>query len=234
MLQSLALKKAKITQVDPAGKTLTVLFNPAKYSVERRVTYAQHDIQGLDLPLMQFEHGSADTLTMQLFFDTYSGGLAAGGTVDSAKLLGSSLAPEAAKTDVRDYTEKLYRMMSVIGDRHAPPMVKFEWGSFSFQGYITAISEQFTMFAYDGTPLRATLDVTFVKQMTPREQLRAQPRNSPDRTKFYTLRQGDTLAMLALREYGDAGLWREIARANRMENPRLLETGVTIRIPALL
>ena len=55
----------------------------------------------------------------------------------------------------------------------------------------------------------------------------------PDTTKYRTLHQGDSLWALSAREYGEAGRWREIARANEIENPRLLRSGETVVLPAL-
>ena len=54
----LLLQKAKIYQIDPPPTLLqspiTVLFNPSEYVIERTVNYAEHVIQGLDLPIAQF------------------------------------------------------------------------------------------------------------------------------------------------------------------------------------
>lgn len=67
----LLLQKAKIYQIDPPPTLLqspiTVLFNPSEYVIERTVNYAEHVIQGLDLPIAQFVNGSAERLTMNLF-----------------------------------------------------------------------------------------------------------------------------------------------------------------------
>ena len=60
----------------------------------------------------------------------------------------------------------------------------------------------------------------------------ANPLNSPDTTKYHTVRQGDSLWALAAQEYGDAGQWRAIAEANGLANPRTLRTGETLVVPA--
>ena len=59
------------------------------------------------------------------------------------------------------------------------------------------------------------------------------PHNSPDTTKFRTVRQGDSLWALADAAYGDAGRWREIAEANGIVNTRRLRTGELLVLPAL-
>jgi nucleoid-associated protein YgaU len=56
---------------------------------------------------------------------------------------------------------------------------------------------------------------------------------SPDVTKHAIVSEGDSLWGLAHREYGDAGAWRTIADANGVHNPRHLQAGTTLRLPAL-
>lgn len=234
-IQSLFLKKATIQQIDPKKtEVITVLFNPAEYTIESSVKYAEHNILGLDMPITQYVNGNSETLRMSLFFDTYSAGLGTGSRADGIKLAATSQLSELAKIDVRDYTKKIYGLMDVKGDRHAPPLVEFKWGTLSFQGYITSVSQQFTKFTYTGKPVRAKLEVTFQRYVEPDKLLKGEPRNSPDRTKFKTISDGDTLTDIALQEYGDAEMWREIARVNNIDNPRLLRTGAVIKIPAWL
>lgn len=237
MIEALLLKKAKITQIDPPPRTpkpITVLFNPNEYAIERAVNYAEYPVLGLDSPILQFINGTAETLRMNLFFDTFTAGLGTGSLTDSVTFAATSLLPEIGKLDVRDYTKKIYKLMEVAGDRHAPPLVKFEWGSLSFKGYVVSVSQQFLKFNFLGTPVRARLDVTFKAYKTIKEQKTQSPLNSPDRTKFKVISEGDTLTAIAEKEYGDNEMWREIARANHIENPRLLKTGETIKIPAWL
>ena len=228
---SLALKKAKLTP--EKGKSLTVLFNPDEYSISRSVTYASHTVPGLDIPIAQFINGTADTLTMNLFFDTYAAP-EGGDTATQLSLLAASALPEVGKPDVRKYTQQVYGMMAVNGDLHAPPRVTFEWGSLKFEGVITSVTQRFTKFTYEGVPVRATLEVTFQSCKAQDAQLREMPRNSPDRTKYKALQDGEQLSAIAYAEYGSCGAWRLIAQENGIENPRALRSGRTIRIPAML
>ena len=86
------------------------------------------------------------------------------------------------------------------------------------------------MFRSDGIPVRATLNVTFNEFRTG-DKTREQPLQSPDRTKFYRIKQGDCLWAIAAREYGDPSQWRPIADENGIENPRILKAGEEISIP---
>jgi nucleoid-associated protein YgaU len=41
------------------------------------------------------------------------------------------------------------------------------------------------------------------------------------------------LSLMAAIEYGDPAVWRVIADANDIENPRLIEPGLQLRLPPL-
>ncbi|KAF5424725.1 Nucleoid-associated protein [Candidatus Methanomarinus sp.] len=116
---------------------------------------------------------------------------------------------------------------------HAPPLCEFIWGSLNFKAILERVTQRFTMFLDTGTPVRAKLNVTFKEYKTITEQLQNMNLESADRTKRRVIVQGESLWFIANREYGDSTLWRLIAKANRINNPRILETGREIIIPTL-
>src|SRR5260370_14662339 len=147
-----------------AGKEIQVLFNPAEYSIEKGNTYQSTALPGMPTPVTQFVNGNADTLTMELYFDTY------------AK---SSRHPNVTqREDVRNYTRKISDLLEIDPKLHAPPIVQFTWGGplgtpqgIQFTGIIEKLSQKFTFFLDDGTPVRATLNVTFTQYKTLQQQL---------------------------------------------------------------
>ena len=114
-----------------------------------------------------------------------------------------------------------------------PPKVRFVWGAaWSFDAVITSITQRFTLFAADGTPVRATMDVAF-QQI---KDARLFPPQNPTSGGFggerqWTVRAGDTLSGIAYAEYGDPNAWRRIADANRLTQVRRLRPGVVLEIP---
>jgi hypothetical protein len=192
---------------------IPVLFNPAEYNLEKSVTYGEQSIPGLSSPVIQFVNGGVETLSMELFFDTYEEG-----------------------TAVTEHTKKLDTLLAVDGDLHAPHACRFVWGDeggINFKSVLESASKAFTMFLQDGTPVRATANVTFKRLQTPREQGAEQPSSSPDKTKLYIVREGDTLWGIAAAEYGDPTAWRPIANENDIENPRSLQVGHELVVPPL-
>ncbi|RKN75971.1 CIS tube protein [Paenibacillus ginsengarvi] len=207
----MALKKAKFV-VDRGGskEDIEVLFNPNEYNLESSNNFNWERVPGLSLPLGQFVNGNNTTLSLDLFFDTYE-----------------------KKTDVREYTKKITGLLDVEKELHAPPICRFVWGSFDFKGVVEKVTQSFTMFLDTGIPVRAKLKVNLTSWYTKEEQLQHIPRHSADRTKQKMLKQGEELWMIAAEEYQDPGLWREIARANRIDNPSKPPSGKKITVPRL-
>ncbi len=206
----MALEKAKIIVLD-TNESIPVMFNPTEYSLEASNSYSWKKISGGSLPIAQFSSGEARTLTMSdVIFDTFEEG-----------------------TDVRVYTKKIADLMEVESDLHSPPICRFVWGSLDFKGVITSITQKFTMFSSNGNPVRAKMNITFKSYESLKEATKETPRQSADRTKHKVIKQGEELWMVASQEYDDPGKWREIAKANAIDNPRNLQTGTNIIVPRL-
>ncbi len=194
------------------GQRAEVIFNPAEYSLAKGNQFASTPLPGLSNPVLSFVNGEADTLTMDLFFDTFTNKGAA---------------------DVRDDTKKISRLLEIDPELHAPPPVRFVWGPLSFRAILERLTQRFTMFREDGVPVRATLNVTFKEYKTIDDQLNEKPNQSSDWTKRRVIAEGDRLSLMAAIEYGDSALWRVIAEANGIDNPRLLQPGDQVTLPPL-
>lgn len=210
----MALEKAFIQPLDEKGNNkgerIVVMFNPEQYTIDKTVNYQRTNLPGLQSPVTQFVYGNAQTLKLDLFFDTYE------------------------KTeDVRDYTKKVTQLLDIDSDSHAPPVCQFIWGKLKFKAVVDSISQNFTMFLDSGIPVRAKLTVSFTEYQTITEQLQNPPRHSADKTKSYIMTQADSIWLLANKAYADPGQWRVIAEANEIDNPRLLIPGMELIIPSL-
>lgn len=207
----MTLVKAEIRPIKNGAAPIPVLFNPTQYSLEKANVVNETPVARSGSPIVSYTRGTARTLSMELFCDTY-------GTGDS----------------VTKFTDAIYGLLEVDGDRHEPVQCDFVWGrSFTFRCYVERVSGRFTLFRPDGTPVRASLTVTF-KEYVAREIAAKSPAlMSADHTKTRATQRGDTLASIAAEEYGDPRLWRAIAEANGIENPRRLEAARTLVIPPL-
>ncbi|OCN02793.1 hypothetical protein A7X67_02755 [Clostridium sp. W14A] len=214
------MEKAIIAAYDPKsrkvqGDFLNVQFNPNTYSVSQTNTFQKNSrLTSGQMADDAFLQSGPATLSVELLFDTFVYGAA-----------------ESSQKDVRDQYRLLHGFTKIEPDLHSPPHVRFSWGKVSFVGDILSIQETFTMFAENGTPVRAKVALSI--QGCNDEDLVAGFNNSPDRTRAKVVCQGDTLWSLSNQAYGSPELWRTIAKANGIENPRKLSPAVTLTIPAM-
>jgi hypothetical protein len=204
------LEKAQLKDLDSQTQ-FDVLFNPKEYTIQKSVQWEPHKAPGLDSPEQEFTSGNPAMLAVELFFDTYE-----------------------EKKSVKEFTDKVMAMALVHADIHRPPNVQFVWGDLTFEGVIESLTLRYTMFLSDGKPCRATANLSIKENKTAKEQLEANPRNSPDHTKLRTLKAGETLALLAHEEYDDAAEWRRIADANGINDPKDVKPGTVLTLPPIL
>jgi hypothetical protein len=217
----MAFKKLSILPQN--GTRIDAMFNPERYTLTKGVQIAEIAIPGLDSPVLQFVRGQNEKVTLELFFDTTDQGM-----VDNV-------------VDVRTLTGKVYDLLKIESDTHAPPRCTLTWGDggqlFSYGSsllsrcLLESVSEEFTLFSPSGVPLRARLNVTFREYKTIEEQIAENPRHSADRDKAFVVQRGQTLSQIAWLAYGDPAQWRPIADENGLDDPRRLEPGTVLHIP---
>lgn len=214
-LKIIPLKNDMTTRNESAA--VEVMYNPKELTLDSSTQFQRSSMPGLQVPVTQFVSGQTQTLSLDLFFDTYE-----------------------QKMDVRKLTSKVANFLKIESDIHAPPVCVFEWGTplstekgRFFKGVFDKVTQKFTMFHDSGMPVRATLSVSISEYQTIDEQLKFIKFQSSDRTKVRELKQAEQLWHLANQEYGDRSQWRVIADANNIENPRLLAVGAEVVLPPL-
>ena len=217
------LEPARIYAVSEEGDDLgsisvDCMFNPFEYTVSKSNSYEEKSGNGTDVPVVEFKKAGAQTLKLQLMFDTY----------DKAE-------------DVSLLTNNLWKLMEAKSNdltsgenKKAPPWVAFEWGVFKFVSVITRMTQKFTMFLKDGTPVRAIVNVTFSQY----KDLNDYPGQNPTSgggpvERVRTVIAGDRLDVIAAEVYGDATQWRAIAAYNGIVDPLALQPGTQLTIPQL-
>lgn len=215
----MALAKLKILVLDEHGnlkRRIPALYNPGQVSMSKTANWCSAPTAGKDTGTSQFTHGEPANLNLELFFDTYETG-----------------------EDVQKYTRKVYELTTIEkhGDMHRPPICRLVWGRYSFGDFlwvVTNLNQTFTLFRNDGTPVRATLSCSFRQWRSEKMEKRAINLQSPDVAKTRVVRRGETLSSIAAEEYADPALWRPIAEANGIHNPRRLAPGTALTIPVLV
>jgi nucleoid-associated protein YgaU len=210
---------------------ISVQYNPTELTFTKGAQVAEIAIPGLDTPLVQFVRGQAETLSIDLFFDTTEKGMGIGAT------------------SVTTLTDQIYQLVKIEPETHAPPVCAFLWnkkfpgGDVSskvgnqrrtdFQCVVESIKQRFTLFSPEGVPLRAILTLVLREYKTLEEQLKQLNLNSPDKTQSHVVKRGDTLSGIAGRHYQLPAQWRPIAADNGIDDPRRLAAGTFLRVPPI-
>lgn len=205
--------KAQLEILEPRAnaKVIPFCFNPTEYQLQKSNNFAEIPIPGLETPPIQYIRGASEKLTADLLLDTSD-------TLEDVRI---------------KYVNDLRALMNINDKLHAPPIIRFTWDRQIFKGVMESCNVTYVMFTPDGIPLRAKVAIT-LKEYRPVEiQLKDPPRSSPDVEKQYVVRRGDTLSNIAAGVYRDSGVWREIARANGICDPRTLEPGRVLMLPRL-
>ena len=118
-MSKVQLKKATITVMDGSktGDVITVLFNPTEYSFERTNSYKSVAVPGLSSPLLQFVSGESDRLSMALFLDDYT------------DPNGPTSLQQKEEKPLTKRLDALFNLLEIDRDLHAPPTVRFSWGT---------------------------------------------------------------------------------------------------------
>lgn len=218
--------------VENAPFPIKVLFNPNKITITGS---GWHTDEKTGLASLV----KPGTLAMDLFFDTSLPRPTANSPVGWAvtNLLGAGLPSLALPEDVRKYTKPICELTTIRGSFRPPrpPICELKWGDprrTFFRGVLKDVTQTFTRFLEDGTPVRANLSCNFEEWESATTQAKA--KNQID-DPVRVVKRGETLSSIAAEEYGDATLWRVIAEANRglIPNPRQLAPGTVLTVPPL-
>ncbi|MCB8961722.1 MAG: LysM peptidoglycan-binding domain-containing protein [Ardenticatenales bacterium] len=210
------------------------MFNPEEYTIKKKNKFetggtdaAHRNAKNYKLEY-QTDKVEPRTLTLSaLWFDT-----------------SEEFRSDGSPVDVRTYTNPLFEYVelqsirgtvfaSYPGNLNPPPLAAFEWGSFRFLGAIDSVKVDFSLFAPDGTPIQAKATVSF-KEFRHRM---AYPNQNPSSgaamaERHWHVRAGDRLDRIAAEVYGDASLWRLLARHNGIHDPLALTPGQQLSLPA--
>jgi len=198
-------------------------FNPSQYAISKANQWHAIPVVGASLPAMQFGGGLARELTLELLFD----------------------ASDNASQDVRSVTDQLFLMMEVTeqaggaANSGRPPTVVFSWGPMvSFKAVTRHLDVHYTLFRPDGTPIRAVCALTLVQveKANSRSSSGPAPAQNPTtrantRPGVHVVIDGDSLPSIAYKAYGDPTRWREIAQANAIDNPLVVQRGRALVVP---
>lgn len=232
------LAKAQIIDT-AAGASFTVMYNPEEVRFEQGNTFAEIGVPGLDSPPLQYVRGRARTMSMELFFDTYETGedvrVHSGAVVRLLDTLPQTKAPpillfSLGRLQFTCVLVEAGQRFTMFRRDGTPVRCTI---SARFQEYVRVEVERRsglffgspTVSAAAGTVLRTAARVD---RDGPLGTVAAVLGGS---AAVHVTVRGDTLSGLAGTYLGDPARWREIAVANRIDDPLDLRPGISLVIP---
>ena len=231
MLNPVKLEKALLIELDAQFKvplkrkrpaeTTRVQFNPETLKVSFSNQLKTPDGSSGDqsgTAALQFVGAGTTKLSLQLWFD-----------VNAPQI------EEPKVDDVRKLTKRVAFYMIPTDETKAPPAVRFQWGTFVFDGVMETLEESLEMFSPDGRPLRASVTLGLTQQRIAfaffekkkEDEENAKPAQNAGKQPMAQATSGSTVQGMAS-DAGKADLWQEIAAANGIENPRQVPEGTII------
>jgi contractile injection system tube protein len=230
---------AKRLVLDKDRPKVVVQFNPASLKIERRSNTARG---GLTANAQHRQYPSAEpaTLSFDLEFDTAEGDA------------------NGQPQDVRDLTKPVRQFVEPPDTKtgEPPPRVCFIWGTFSFVGIVTQVTEDLDYFSATGMPLRAKLSLSITEQDLKFEQdakgAGARDANNatspgggpantgpaappdPNPVQSVTAQAGESVQQLLARSGADPAAWRTAMAgpAGQFESPLALPPGQEVLLGA--
>jgi hypothetical protein len=227
------VEKAQLVELDaqsrPKGDPVTVQFNPEslKVSFANQVVPPKGAGDNKEKAAIQFVGAGTTKLALQLWFDV------------------TGQAPDAGsqEVDVRELTKKVAYFITPQkqGNDYLPPSVRFQWGSFHFDGVMDSMEESLDFFSSEGVPLRASVTLSLSQQRI--EAFSGRPAvppgappgagapggAAPGTQPLAQAAAGQTLQGLAA-GLGGGVRWQDIAAANNIDNPRFLAPGQLVNL----
>jgi nucleoid-associated protein YgaU len=196
--------------------SISFQFNPKELTIAKAAKWERKPASGAkQAGPPEFKGADPCKLTLEMFFDasdTHNGSVVA-----SIELLFSCCIPTPETRSKK---------------KPSPPLVVFKWGQInSFPSFITSVSAKYTLFAADGTPIRATCSVS-LEEMPGGPFPQNPTSGSLAARRVHRSVSGDTLASLAFDEYGDAAMWRLLADFNDIDDPLRIPSGTVLLLPA--
>lgn len=212
----------------PAGIPFIAMYNPTTFTLAGGTTYVEDTTSSGTPGKKVFKSVECETLKVDLILDA-TGASPAGGFVGAALSKGAKLLG-GVDVLVANFMATTKEFKS---EDHAPRHLRIIWGAgLFFECVLQSATVTYSLFNRTGRPIRATISATF--EQAPSDAWLNKIKNffsSPDVTKTYMVKAGDTIYNIANKFYEDDSFYLQIAEANDLKNYRKLKPGTTLILP---
>lgn len=195
----------------------TVLMDPDTLKFGKEIVYREDRQLGAIGGNSRFERYKPESLSFKF-------------TVDCTGFVEGTRESDNVYDKIQGVEKLLYAYNS---DGHRPSYVLIQYVELLFRGQVKKMDVEYILFSNSGIPLRACVELTFTGFRCSEEERKKFSRQSPDVSRLITVRQGETLAYLCHRIYGDSFLVRQVARFNNLNGFRDIPAGTELLFPPL-
>lgn len=150
--------------------------------------------------------------------------------VDCTGVVEGTVKTDKVHDKIKELEESLYTYNS---EGHRPSFAVIAHGELVFKGQLASMKVDYTLFNTQGAPLRAKVELVFSGFRCSDEDRKKYTKLSPDMSRLVVMKEGDTLAALCRRIYGNSLLAGEVARFNNLNGFRDIPAGTEILFPPL-
>lgn len=205
-LMKLIAYKDETFQTAVSGATYGVMINPDSVKWSRSIEYNEQQPPDSSAPSQKYKSTPCEKLSFDFVIDCT-------GIVDADRV---DMATEIVTLEDVCYTYN--------GTIHRPNFVKIVWGQgISFNGVLTSFDTSFTLFAPDGTPLRAKVSLGFSEYIAPETVATEDGDESPDVTHMVDVVQDMNLPQLCTQVWNDSSYYVQVAKFNGLNKFRTLK-----------
>ena len=232
------LAKMIILPAKGVGIPFVAMYNPSTVSFQRGQAMVKKDttqvIKGEDV-VTETKALDQTSLTVELFFDGTGASPPMGiSTIGGAagKAAGAVMSAVGVEALITLFFNST---LDVTKKEHTTKDIKVIWGAGLFlRCKLQSANVTYTLINRLGLPLRATISATFTSAGDSSLLSAILSKfQSPDVTKTYLVKSGDTIYNIAKEEYDDESFYLQIAQANDLKNYRKLVPGQTLILPPI-
>lgn len=196
--------------------TIILQINPSTLKYSLGLSYSSDNSAGKSNSEMKYDRSNKTTLSFDFIFD------------------GTGIIPNPEKKTLVEMISHLEEVVYTINsETHEPNYLQVSWGSFLFNGRMTTLSYDYSLFRPDGSPLRVKASISIEGYMNKLQESKTVCRQSSDLSRLVTLKAGENIPLLCRQIYGDSSYCMEIADYNKLGDFRNVQTGTQLMFPPL-
>lgn len=237
-MEKLKIKAFKNRDFTDAVGTITLPVNPESYTKNYKVEYDNRRPHGSQGSSGRFNSTAPEQLKLDFYFDgtdTIQGydydGLAKNRTSEDATVTNENVPRDDLVA--RQIDRFLNTVYDMSGEIHRPHFLKIVWGEHLFQGILSNLDINYTLFHSNGKPLRVKISATFLDYVAQEQREQKSRRRSPDLTRIRRIKAGDRLDKMVSEFYNDPKFTQQVARANNLTTFRFIRPGIELSFPPL-